>query len=1120
MSAVEFQDETREQSLFKQADYDESTPADLVLEIPKRTGGLITLPLLQRARANEEREDVQENTLIRIKPLAELSHNNPVKSGGVTTYTGRSVALVRPGYLYIFQGQTLWRELQVSTDGSMSDVDLARYRNSTSSTRSSGLRESEGEWTAAVVVPVLLQGRAVMHEYRIAYSEVQWSESRIQALEADTAALNRRTASIAPAYVAVQPDTPQDAVTFERGFPAQAIGTTPPLRQRDLGIELMLENSHQFTPNFEQPGQEELCQRLANRLASITEEGEEAPNLDISTDAASDALASLRESKGIACIAVPDVLFEVRHSLAQIHLALQYLDTIEISLKDQPLAHSATLIRQAIFDRRPDGSRPLADYGEAVDKAKLDEVLQTAERQYAVDIINTHVRKLKALMENGLLDTALADYLTQEGIGVCEAYGLCADHLNTLQKIPGILAAHGQEAEDNILSSVSRWIMDNEWLAVWAPTATAQTEGMATQESPHVRLQRLAADEMEVAEAHQQQLHLQSLALLEQQVQLASQQSPEQHAKHAGQVGKLVSDMLSAWSGAVLGTVQRLIEEGHIEAIHLPRLFQGVAVMSVISDPTLEGIEVMPRGSVDLQQRTIIGVHGDGLSFGLTPFDRTEGMLKRGQDYLYADVLNGNGQVVGSTSTQRAAEEIEEAIKKVSMDTWVFTVPAGHPEVQKLSLTRVNLATKVGKVVDGPAVSRALVGLAAFNVFIEILGIKKAFGNDNVQTKDWFKLGGSSIDLIAASMKLKIISVAASGSEIAQNSTYYRVSNRILFDLKGVPLIGARLIKLRASTLVRTVGLVAFIGGVVGVGLSTWDMRSSLSRGDEDAAKGHALAVAGGSILTLSPIMGGLLAIPGWGWAVLGIGLLVGGSLFANYANDGSFERLLKNGPMGTHPVEYPAMPSDTDYYGQLLSLLTPVQAKAQRYADIEPDPALGHRNPTYNPQPDDYVVTLTTPLVSQLRHLEECRPGEPLRTFSIVVQEVAYTESKVETGKLGIDTIESTALSEVTPLTQITARQSIPQENAVRFLVKRNLRNNSYQAPRQQTTIETRLRIAVQAAITSEAGTLVYPTPLFETFAPYDPGTHGQAPPKERSYLNPYSNASVPYWFVTEVEV
>ncbi|WP_207389140.1 hypothetical protein, partial [Marinobacter halodurans] len=480
---------------------------------------------------------------------------------------------------------------------------------------------------------------------------------------------------------------------------------------------------------------------------------------------------------------------------------------------------------------------------------------------------------------------------------------------------------------------------------------------------------------------------------------------------------------------------------------------------------------------------------------------------------------NESGEVTGSTSTRQAAEAIEEGIKQVSMDAWVFAVPSGHPEARKLSLIKVDFAKRVGSIVDGPAVSKSLTALAAFNLFIEINAYFKARNGNQGTALPATKVFAAIIDLSAAAMKLRIVTAQISGDELTSTSKFYRISNRLLFDMKRVPLIGARLLKAGASTLVKTVGLASFTAGVIGVGVSAWDMRLSLSLGDNDAAAGHAVAMAGGSIFLAAPLMAGLLAIPGWGWAVLGISMAIGGSLFADNAKDDDFERLLKNGPLGAHPIDFDPMPSDVDYYGQLLSLLNPVQATVQCYADVEPNPLLTHSNPNYAPQPDDYVVTLTTPLVSQLRHLGECRPGEPVRPFSIMVQEVAYTESEV-TGPDGVGTVRQETQSHVTNLTRVTARQPLPAQNAVRFLVKRDIKESAFNSWPYRQSVQTTVRIAVQAAIASEADTLVYPTPILESFVPYDPMTHGHAPPKERGFWNPHSNVSVPYWFVTEVEV
>jgi len=135
------------------------------------------------------------------------------------------------------------------------------------------------------------------------------------------------------------------------------------------------------------------------------------------------------------------------------------------------------------------------------------------------------------------------------------------------------------------------------------------------------------------------------------------------------------------------------------------------------------------------------------------------------------------------------------------------------------------------------------------------------------------KFVGAGFELSAALMKLQVVSSPADGKLVP------KVILRPLFEMKSVPLIGPliqkRLLQVGAGTIVRTMGLVNFVAGVFMVGTSAWDYRNSISRGDLDAAFGHGLAVVGGSVFLASPLLSGLLAVPGWGWALFGLGVVL-----------------------------------------------------------------------------------------------------------------------------------------------------------------------------------------------------------------------------------------------------
>ncbi|RBP26563.1 hypothetical protein DET50_11754 [Marinobacter pelagius] len=1112
-----FTDESLNQSLRRRAEYDDNEPGNLVLKVPTQAGGHLTLPLVERARSNIEQEEYQENTLLRIKPLAEIQSNLPVKSGGLTFHTGRSVALLRPGYFYVFRGDALWRELEINTEGMMSDIDVQSARSEWEAEPSDTFRArpAVGEWQHDILVPAMLQGQTVIQDIRVAYSEVQWDWHYVRRLEQDAKSLRIRTTRIDHAW----PAALVDDINFASGYPASPIQQVDGLRARDLGIELMLENPSDFKLGFEGPGEGELCVKLADRIKQAKEKSTDPIDLELTCGPGEDLINGHREQKGLVCIALPDPLFQLRHSLVQLHLALHYLDAVDISIQSNPIVHSAMLIRQAIFDPRPDGGpSDLSRYASAIDRQKLDKVLDTEEKDHAIRVIENHVERAGNFLTEPSFAAALNDYRESGDHAICEAYLLATDLMNVLQQIPGVVKAQGKPFDDGIYATLKNWITDERFLEAWAPQEGA---GKGDESGPgtsfYQKLVHLAQNQTEIDEALLDRLNLQSLAYLEHQIrEKDSGDSALKDLSNAGKVGGLISGALSKWSTAILTVSRRLIEQGAVEQIELLRVMQAAASNMVLADPDLAGIRVMDRARA-VSQGTILGLQGNGLNRGLTEFDRTEGVLTRKNDYLYADLFEESGQTMASTSPARAAAEFEDTINKVAAGTMVFYVAEGHEEAKKLSLVKVDFAKREGRVVDGPAVSRGLVALAAFNLFVEFRSFLTAYdaeqGNSTLAFAKTF--GGATADLIAAQLKLNVVL----GDLGLKQASTYQFASRPLFDLKNWWFVGKRLEKIKASTLVRTAGLANFIAGGIGVGLSFWEMRISLSNNDFDAAAGHGIAMSGGVVFLVSPLMANLLAVPGWGWALFGMAMVVGGGLYAGMVADDSFEKLLKHGPLGDFPNNEQSWNDDKAYYGQLITLLSPIHVSGERYADIEPDSALF--NSDYPPEPDDYVVTIRFPLVSRIKLLGQSRTELPDRSFKLVVQEIAYhTSTTTIPSSVAVTPVSDTHMLKATPLTKIVARQSLPRESAVRFLVRRELKESEYQSIFYRESVTTRLRVGLQATLETELGPLVFPTPAYPDYEPFDVTRHMYPPPKRRTILDPFAQPKSPYWYFAEVNV
>ena len=1164
---VDFLDESLDRSILRRADYDDTDPKDLVLTIPKRDGGKISVPLLKHARSNIEREDYQENTLLRIKPLAEIADNLPVQQGhGAPIYQGKGVALLRPGFLYIFRKDKLWRELEINQNSQFSDVDLQVARAEVSDPESGvrRVRPSAGQWLDDVLVPVFLQGQAVMHDFRMAYSEVQWDWSYIQKLEENDAVRNARTTGVGHAWAA----TSVDSLSFETGFPASRVENAPELRHRDLGIELMIEDPSDFVLSFEGPSEDDLCSKLAKLLVSnekqaresarraasrsevkdpveyteqlmknplehaleatapdpvdAGEESEVANILELSCPQGADLLQHLRSQRGVVCVAIPDPLFRLRHSLAQLQLALHYLDALDVSIQERPLVHSAMLIRQTVFDpNASDSTGQLRKLRAAVDQDKLHKILEQSERRTILHSIEGHLTKLEMLVASGEFDLVCGDYLHHRGLGPCEAFSLHAGLLDIFQQLPGVFRAQGVE-EPITLSRVLKLGLEKSSLI----DALANGECEEDERSLLAQLRALSRQGETLTDRHLNGLGLSAISTIAQQLKYEEadsgtndESSSPVSVGSAGTVAGMVETALSGWSGAVLKVIDRIRESGELTAIRLDRVFTAVSEAADIADPKLGGeLRVMRRDAVDLTRYSIVGVHGKGLSYGLTDADLQSEALTRRNDYLFADRVDAAGKKVASTSPARLADEVGEAVVKAAAHTWVFVLPIDHPEAVKFSAWKFDWANKAKAVADGPGLSRVLVGLAAFNVVSEMLNLKQAKPEE--VGYGLTKFVGAGLDLSAALMKLHAVNSPAESKLVS------KVILRPLFEVRSIPVLGPlvqqKLMKDGASTIVRSMSLVNFFAASFMVTVSAWDVRNSVSRGDMDAALGHALAVIGGSVFAFSKLMTGMLLVPGWGWALLGLGLVLGGSIYAAVSTDSEIEQVLKRGPLGIGPSHAGLPDDDVLYYAQLLTLFAPISISAKRYDNLsDSEKRMFSDNETSQ---NDYRITLKSPIISRFKidkvgHKKD-NTGERVQhpSLRLGVQELEYTHSTVQTSKTDAWNLENYRLSKSTPLKRIKSWVAVPEQNAVHFLVERNLVGGEIETYEYRERRTISLRVVMQAYITSEIGEFRYPTPALDEYKPFDSKHHAVLPGKKQNVLNPFDNDPVPYWIIKEV--
>ncbi|MCE9681502.1 toxin VasX [Halomonas alkalisoli] len=614
----ELQDEDVGLGVRRRVEYEDDEDGTLALVIAKREGGgEIEIPLVEHARTVFERNDgsLQDNTLLAVRPLLEVGRNLPVQRGGVTINTGIATAMLRPGYLYVFFDNRLWRELEVGPDGKLSDVDLERYRELAEQVETPDERDSEGEWLDDILLPAMLQGQATLYKVRLAYSEIAWSWPYINWLEANPGRLDARTSAVGHAHAVILDTT--SWLTMQTGFPAGRVAEQPALRERDLGIELMLAAPEAFTTDFTAPAGDELCSKL-KALWEQAGEADRAASLALECDAGEDLLAGIRDNAGIVAVALPDPLFTLRHALAQIHLAQHYLDGLDSLLADNPLGYSAKLIHQAMFAEPSGGTNPLVEFSGAIDRARLDATLEQAERDAAVAVLRRQLDNLQRLVSEGQLTAVLRDFTSHHQLGICEGYALCGDLFGVLQQLPGVLQDQGETRQEARTRQLLKTLLtDRELQALWGADeneATAETADDAINDgSGNFRpafLRRLAKDDRDIDEALAESLGLETLGLIARNLteQEQAQQNEVLSLANAGKVGGLVNTVVGQWSQAVLRVAERVGDD--VEVVHMRRVFTSVGTHANLVDGSLSGeLQVMHRGDVDLSRYVIIGVH-------------------------------------------------------------------------------------------------------------------------------------------------------------------------------------------------------------------------------------------------------------------------------------------------------------------------------------------------------------------------------------------------------------------------------------------------------------------------------------------------------------------------------
>lgn len=936
----EFKDKSITEGTRKKTDYENDQKSRLTLNVERTDGGKLQIPIMVDAKTTEEEEKYQHNTLLAVTPLARLPGHDKLNE----TLQG---ALPRPGRIYVFLKNKLWRELETDGKGQLFEVDVAHWRKVAEKKGDADKRDPVCVKQYLILVPMFLQGRFVGDQLSIAYSELPWTWEYIEWLEKDSGRIKARSQNMRSAWAATAGETQHwKASLIHPATPVK--GITKGLRARELHVETLLEDPSLFTPDLTTlPATtiikqlEKYQQELAGHLNTTPPSPPDA--LPASTDVLSEY--KLRDYPHLVGFIVDDPLFTFRHAVAQCRLAVELLQTLNALVPYQPFGHYAELLYQEVLS--PAGS--LKDLLPHVDEDGLKKTTLHAEREKAREVVYTQQERMLDLV-NKKLPSIWNDYTYSKDERLLEPYALLVELLEILDCSAKKSDPRCIEPEDsNVSAAMFRLSKD---LAAATHALTKDLLPTTNGELP-ATASKLAALKSTEKEANPENLGLSSLSLFSN--------------LYIGQNVALAVDEVAAHiAHATAAIAKKVAESKNITQVEMIRVFGPSFTFANKLSSKAKNLKLITQGEALGQNLVVLGIHGAGLSFGITPDERTT--LTR-KNFLVANFEGRNGQIVGTTSG-KVAERMSFAKKELGY-VMVVAGSADDPIVQEYMRWRMTMpamasAEKLKKNISLPGIATAF---AAFSLYANTVGAKSLYDNGERARFGVGVLAASAdLGLAANNVALKILE-----NSKANKSPWIAFWEDGRFDTKNLSKrLAQNLLKRTGDTWLNWTR----IGSVVAIAATTvlfiWDAGRSFQQGESKVAMAYSIAALGSGMWAFYSI--GLLASP---WILTaGVILFVTGLIGSVLLTNSPLEQVVKQGPFGdsnrlTH-LNNPVIA-----YQQLLGFLGAPRFKITRLRDWQKEAkkeeqekiilTANELNVKLNPY--DWVVELQTPLLGHFEN-------------------------------------------------------------------------------------------------------------------------------------------------------
>ncbi|WP_028021527.1 hypothetical protein [Enterovibrio calviensis] len=904
--------------------------------------GVIKLPLYNDVEAKNRVDGEQDYLLHAVLPLTLLPTFNQSLS-----YKER-IAPTRNGYIYIFFNDRAWREIEIRTneDGTPSfrDIDLFKYRSGRDKPFNFEKRLASGVELNEIWLPA--RDNAKRSQVNLAYSEIQWSGERLNYFEENQDEMTSRAVAFHKLNVF-------DTVDVLKA------GNLPEIRVREPEIEMVLAEPSSLNHDLSGAWLEKQFKEIKNEVLDCRKDNDKALSLlkyktsyqyeygmkqnalkqllsqDTSnedlwkTEAKEDFLKDAKARK-LRAIVLDDPVFELRHHAFCALYGIGYFQQVHIDMSEQEYFRCAEAVQKLILPKKfGEQENVWFKYKDDVDQylgGRYHRALRTVERQVCMRDVKAMQAVVKSLLETDRLACVLRDITSLGDINGCAAAKICGYGLSALSINIDALDQMTLDKDKDPLSFADDLLriltpdMNHPLHAVlFPPKGTVDCENEYKPPKPKNDGSGYACTELitswfsEWEKANftieEDQLEMMDLAFMAE-----AENNEEDSFGALRRAANVTDNIFKGYFDALQELSKNLAKEAFM--VKFDAAYAPVISMMKASNSKYWGkAKYVPFGGNPIEGN-VVGVHGQGLSYGITEAERDYVNTQKRKTRL-GRLYEQNGKLFASTAKSAFKKgDFKPGLKGpasqhvgAKLPTHVFILPEDSHMAEEFSKEKTQ---RTLQDLNKSGITKSNVyekfRVPYFIVVIETINLIKAQNHFTNIAKDKDRVYSITV-AVSALLDLSVAITHASNLYTKNASFLAQQSHKTAFSMpKNAKTFVDKISK--TTTLVKHISMIGVIGigaGFLTAGIALWDSIRLFNRHDYDASIAQGIIFAGtlvttittGFFTTSAPTLFGM-GPAAW----LGISIALAGFALYIHFKDSPMEIWLKNGPFRDSPPQ------------------------------------------------------------------------------------------------------------------------------------------------------------------------------------------------------------------------